>query len=73
MGLCIVFLFLSLYDVHFYRYLVGIIGNNGDLTDTAAAKGAHFVQMCSERNIPIVFLHNTISQSSSNAFGMLKL
>ncbi|XP_060587919.1 methylcrotonoyl-CoA carboxylase beta chain, mitochondrial-like [Ruditapes philippinarum] len=55
---------------HVQGYLVGIIGNNGEITDTAAAKGAHFVQMCSERNIPIVFLHNTVSQSTDNTFGL---
>jgi 3-methylcrotonyl-CoA carboxylase beta subunit len=58
--------------IFWYRYLVGIIGNNGEITDTAAAKGAHFAQMCSERNIPIVFLHNTVSQSTDNTFGRLK-
>lgn len=53
------------------RYLVGIIGNNGEMTDTAAAKGAHFVQMCSERHIPLLFLHNTVSQSTANIHGIL--
>ena len=43
----------------FIRYLVGIVGNKGEITEPAAAKGAHFVQMCSERNIPLVFLQNT--------------
>lgn len=50
---------------HIHGYLVGIIGNNGELSDTAAAKGAHFVQMCSERHIPLVFLHNTVTSSAS--------
>lgn len=51
-------------------YLVGIVGNEGEITDKAAAKGAHFVQMCSERHIPLVFLHNTVSHQSSNHYGL---
>ncbi|KAK3091795.1 hypothetical protein FSP39_022676 [Pinctada imbricata] len=39
--------------------LVGIVGNNGTITESAADKGAHFVQMSCERDIPIVFLMNT--------------
>lgn len=37
---------------------VGIIGNNGVLFSEAAVKGAHFVQLCSQRKIPLVFLQN---------------
>ncbi len=37
---------------------VGIIGNNGVLFSESATKGAHFVQLCSQRKIPIVFLQN---------------
>ena len=37
---------------------VGIIGNNGVLFSEAAIKGAHFVELCSQRNIPLVFLQN---------------
>ena len=37
---------------------VGIIGNNGVLFSEAALKGAHFVQLCSQRKIPLVFLQN---------------
>jgi 3-methylcrotonyl-CoA carboxylase beta subunit len=37
---------------------VGIIGNNGVLFSESAAKGAHFVQLCSLRKIPLVFLQN---------------
>ncbi|KAK6179403.1 hypothetical protein SNE40_011771 [Patella caerulea] len=42
-------------------YLVGIIGNQGDITQTSALKGSHFVSLCSERNIPLIFLQNTSS------------
>ncbi|WP_151717992.1 carboxyl transferase domain-containing protein [Gemmobacter serpentinus] len=37
---------------------VGIIANNGVLFSEAAIKGAHFVELCSQRNIPLVFLQN---------------
>ena len=37
---------------------VGIIANNGVLFSEAAQKGAHFVELCSQRNIPLVFLQN---------------
>lgn len=42
--------------------LVGIVANNGALTHDAALKGSHFVQICSQRNIPLLFLQNTTSQ-----------
>ena len=41
------------------RYLVGILGNNGIITTDAASKSAHFVQLCSQRKIPLIFLQNT--------------
>jgi len=41
-----------------YGYPVGIVANNGVLFPEAAQKGAHFVQMCSKRQIPLVFLQN---------------
>lgn len=37
---------------------VGIVGNNGILFSESALKGAHFVELCSQRNIPLVFLQN---------------
>ncbi|MEM9582514.1 MAG: carboxyl transferase domain-containing protein [Pseudomonadota bacterium] len=37
---------------------VGIIANNGVLFSEAAQKGAHFVELCSQRRIPLVFLQN---------------
>ncbi|WP_415182923.1 carboxyl transferase domain-containing protein [Phaeovulum sp.] len=37
---------------------VGIIASNGVLFSDAAVKGAHFVELCSQRNIPLVFLQN---------------
>lgn len=55
---------------HIHGYLVGIIANNGVLNDSAAAKGAHFIQMCAERHIPLVFLHNTVTLPKSHQFGL---
>ncbi|MGE4372651.1 MAG: carboxyl transferase domain-containing protein [Xanthobacter sp.] len=37
---------------------VGIIANNGILFSESAAKGAHFVELCCQRRIPLVFLQN---------------
>lgn len=37
---------------------VGIIANNGVLYSESAQKGAHFVELCSQRKIPLVFLQN---------------
>ncbi|XP_008196307.2 probable methylcrotonoyl-CoA carboxylase beta chain, mitochondrial [Tribolium castaneum] len=41
-----------------YGKTVGVIGNNGVLFSESAMKGAHFVQLCTQRNTPIVFLQN---------------
>ena len=37
---------------------VGIVANNGVLFSEAAQKGAHFIELCSQRRIPLVFLQN---------------
>ena len=41
-----------------WGYPVGIIGNNGILFSESAQKGAHFIELCSQRGIPLVFLQN---------------
>lgn len=41
-----------------YGMPVGIIANNGVLFSEAALKGAHFIEICCQRNIPLVFLQN---------------
>ncbi|KAM5169674.1 methylcrotonoyl-CoA carboxylase beta chain, mitochondrial isoform 1-T1 [Callospermophilus lateralis] len=41
-----------------FGYPIGIIGNNGVLFSESAKKGAHFVQLCCQRNIPLLFLQN---------------
>ena len=38
--------------------LTGIIGNNGVLFSESAQKGAHFIELCCQRKIPIIFLQN---------------
>ena len=43
---------------HLYGYPVGIIANNGILFSESAVKGAHFIELCSQRNIPLIFLQN---------------
>ena len=37
---------------------VGIVANNGILFSESAKKGAHFVELCSQRGIPLIFLQN---------------
>lgn len=43
---------------HIWGYPVGILANNGVLFSESAQKAAHFVEMCSLRGVPIVFLQN---------------
>lgn len=39
-------------------YPVGIVANNGILFSESALKGAHFIQLCNQRGIPLIFLQN---------------
>ncbi|MBC3764619.1 carboxyl transferase domain-containing protein [Neptunicella marina] len=41
-----------------FGYPVGIVANNGILFGESALKGAHFVELCAQRKIPLVFLQN---------------
>ncbi len=41
-----------------HGYTVGIVANNGVLFSESALKGAHFVELCGQRRIPLVFLQN---------------
>ena len=43
---------------HIYGMPVGIIANNGVLFSESALKGTHFIELCNQRNIPLVFLQN---------------
>jgi len=43
---------------HIWGYPVGIVANNGVLFSESALKATHFIEMCSQRGIPLVFLQN---------------
>lgn len=43
---------------HIHGYPVGILGNNGILFSESANKGAQFIQLCNQQNIPLIFLQN---------------
>lgn len=43
---------------HIHGYPVGILANNGILFSESALKGAHFIELCTQRGIPIIFLQN---------------
>jgi 3-methylcrotonyl-CoA carboxylase beta subunit len=41
-----------------WGYPVGIVANNGILFSESALKGAHFIELCNQRGVPLVFLQN---------------
>ena len=41
-----------------HGHLVGIIANNGILFSESSLKGAHFVELCGQRSVPLIFLQN---------------
>ena len=43
---------------HIWGYPVGIVANNGILFSESALKAAHFIELCAQRGIPLVFLQN---------------
>ena len=43
---------------HIHGHKVGIVANNGILFSESSLKGAHFVELCGQRGIPLVFLQN---------------
>jgi 3-methylcrotonyl-CoA carboxylase beta subunit len=43
---------------HIHGIPVGLLANNGVLFSESALKGAHFIELCSQRKIPLVFLQN---------------
>ncbi|KAI8997090.1 methylcrotonoyl-CoA carboxylase beta chain [Pilobolus umbonatus] len=60
---------------HIHGNPVGILANNGILFSESALKGAHFIQLCSQRGIPLVFLQNITGfmvGSSAEAGGIAK-
>jgi 3-methylcrotonyl-CoA carboxylase beta subunit len=44
---------------HIHGYPIGILANRGILFSESAKKGAHFIEMCNQRNTPLLFLQNT--------------
>jgi 3-methylcrotonyl-CoA carboxylase beta subunit len=44
---------------HLFGHPVGVIANNGNLFSESALKGAHFIELCTQRKIPLIFLQNT--------------
>ncbi|XP_035766635.1 methylcrotonoyl-coenzyme A carboxylase 2 [Neolamprologus brichardi] len=42
-----------------HGHLVGILANDGQLSYEATLKGSHFVQLCNQRDVPLLFLQNT--------------
>jgi 3-methylcrotonyl-CoA carboxylase beta subunit len=43
---------------HIHGFPVGVLANNGILFSESALKGAHFIELCCQRKIPLVFLQN---------------
>jgi 3-methylcrotonyl-CoA carboxylase beta subunit len=43
---------------HLYGMPVGIVANNGILFSESALKGAHFIELCAQRGVPLLFLQN---------------
>ena len=43
---------------HLHGYPIGIVANNGVLFSESALKGAHFVELCAQRGVPLIFLQN---------------
>jgi acetyl-CoA carboxylase carboxyltransferase component len=43
---------------HIEGYPIGIVANNGMLFSESAIKATHFIQICGQRKVPLVFLHN---------------
>ncbi len=53
---------------HIFGFPVGIIANNGILFSESAQKGAHFIELCCQRKIPLVFLQNVTGFMVGKAF-----
>ncbi len=52
-----------------YGFPIGIIGNNGVLFAESAMKGTHFVELCCQRKIPVLFLQVSLTvMVESNAY-----
>ena len=51
-----------------YGQKVGILGNNGVLFSESALKGTHFIELCCQRNIPLIFLQNITGKMVDGEF-----
>ncbi len=61
---------------HIFGHAVGIIGNNGPLDPSGAAKATQFFQLCDQSNTPIIFLNNITGYMVGTEYeqaGMIKL
>ncbi len=52
-----------------YGQPVGVVANNGVLFSEAALKGAHFVELCSQRGVPLLFLQNITGEVLADVAG----
>lgn len=53
---------------HIDGHPIGIVANNGILFSESATKGAHFIELCSQRKIPLLFLQNIVGFMVGKAF-----
>ena len=51
-----------------HGYPIGILGNNGVIFSESANKGAQFIQLCNQNDIPIIFLQNTTGYMVGKAY-----
>lgn len=49
---------MSLGFARIYGEQIGIVANNGILFSESSLKGAHFIQLCAKRGVPLLFLQN---------------
>ena len=61
--------------IEIHGHTLGVIGNNGPITTAGATKAAQFIQLCDQKQVPLLFLHNTTgfmvgTESESN--GIIK-
>lgn len=45
--------------IELHGHTLGVIGNNGPITTPGATKAAQFIQLCDQKQVPLLFLHNT--------------
>ena len=57
---------------HLYGVPVGIVANNGILFSESALKGAHFVELCAKRRIPLIFLQNITGFMVGKKYAMVR-